>query len=218
MLGMFVEPGYLVFDVGANRGVYAEVLISLGCRVVAVEPNPALLPLIRRRAPAATVVHAAVGAQDGETSLKVGDQPDEDLHSTLSDRYAADLEKTLGYTLTRKIMVPMVSLASLTAKYGEPEFVKIDVEGWEAEVLRGLAEPPRALSFEFHGSMLDELSKCLVLLPSYVFRISIGNDFRWSTEWMDASSTLAAARHFAEGHPELFADVYALRINQTRST
>src|ERR1700694_4774875 len=41
--GRLITPGALVFDVGANVGKFSEVLVSLGARVVAIEPNPDLV-------------------------------------------------------------------------------------------------------------------------------------------------------------------------------
>jgi hypothetical protein len=89
--------------------------------------------------------------------------------------------------------------------------VKIDVEGFEPAVLTGMDFQPRALSFEFHGSLLDELQACLTLLPDYEFRISVGNSYFWSSDWSDEYETMARAEMLASTDPLLFADIYARR-------
>jgi hypothetical protein len=61
----------------------------------------------------------------------------------------------------QQLVVPIITLDSLIARFGEPAYVKIDVEGYEMDVLRGLSSQPRLLSFEFHNAELDAAYACL---------------------------------------------------------
>src|SRR4249919_434049 len=81
----FVQPEALVFDIGANRGEMTDAFLSLGARVVAVEPNPALADeLVRHFGGAIAVENVAVGAEPGRAELHLGRDSG---HSTLSEEW-----------------------------------------------------------------------------------------------------------------------------------
>jgi hypothetical protein len=123
------------------------------------------------------------------------------------------LRESLGVQM-RPLTVRLTTLDALIARHGMPDFVKIDVEGFEAQVLAGLTRRPAALSFEFHGSLLDVLASCIDSLPGYKFRIAAGNRPEWITPWCEADEIVRRAGRLAEGRPELFADVYAVNNDE----
>jgi methyltransferase FkbM-like protein len=87
--------------------------------------------------------------------------------STASDAFRRAAEGAPGWegqAWTRTIRVPATTLDALRTRYGKPAFIKIDVEGSEAEVLAGLTRPSPALSFEFttiqRGVAADCIERC----------------------------------------------------------
>lgn len=153
LYGRFVKPGDLVFDVGAHVGDRVAAFRRLGARVVAVEPQPALratLKLFHGRDAAVTIEPAALGRTEGSVALKLNlDNP---TVSTASADFIRAADGARGWerqAWTKTLQVPMTTLDALIARHGVPAFVKIDVEGFEAEVLAGLSRPVAALSFEF---------------------------------------------------------------------
>ncbi|MEO1092424.1 MAG: FkbM family methyltransferase [Pseudomonadota bacterium] len=149
----FVGPGDLVFDVGAHVGDRTAAFRRLGCRVVAVEPQPSLARFLRATQgwrPRVSVIPAAVGREAGETQLHLN--PTNPTVATASRAFvdaAAGAEGWHDQRWEGSVTVPVTTLDVLIARFGTPAFVKIDVEGFEAEALHGLGQRLEALSFEF---------------------------------------------------------------------
>ena len=196
----FVEPGDLVIDLGAHVGDRVGAFRRLGARVVAVEPQPGalrVLRLIHGRDPGVTLVPAAAGAREGRARLRLN--TDNPTVSTLSDAFVEAARGAPGWRSERwqgEVEVPVVTLDGLIAEHGRPAFAKIDVEGFEAEVLAGLGTPLPALSFEFttlqRGVALDGLARLATLGP-HVFNLSLGETHRlaWGG-WVTAEEVARA--------------------------
>jgi FkbM family methyltransferase len=153
LYGRFVRPGDLVFDIGAHVGDRVASFRRLGARVVAAEPQPAgvkVLRLLYGRCRDVMIEPVAVGRASGTISIMIN--PDNPTVSTASHeivRAARDAPGWKAQRWTRTIRAPLTTLDSLIARHGLPVFIKIDVEGFECEALAGLSRPVKALSFEF---------------------------------------------------------------------
>ena len=149
----FVRPGDLVFDIGAHVGDRVAAFRRLGARVVAVEPQPALVKTLRLlygRDPHVTIEASAVGRRAGSIAFNLN--PDNPTVATASPDFiaaAANASGWQGQAWGKQISVVLTTIDALIARHGMPAFIKIDVEGFEAEALAGLSAPVPALSFEF---------------------------------------------------------------------
>lgn len=198
----FCRAGGLVFDIGAHVGDRVASFRRLGARVVAIEPQPAAMRVLRLmfgRDPGATLLPMAIGAVQGTIRLQINTR--NPTVSSASAAFIAAAEHAPGWTQERwdsVIEVPALTMDDLVARHGLPDFVKIDVEGFEAEAIAGLSQPLPALSFEFTTMQPDIAQDAIARLAGlgdYVFNLSIGETHVLElADWAPAAD-LAAVLH-----------------------
>jgi FkbM family methyltransferase len=202
LYGQFVGAGDLVFDIGAHAGNRVRAFAALGCRVVAVEPQPDFAWLLRAlcgRSPRVVIVEAAVADVPGRRPLSVSERTPTVTTLATDWRDARAGDPDFGRVQwNRQIDVDTTTLDRLIEQFGVPAFVKIDVEGSEPAVLAGLGRPVPALSFEYLPRALQEVQACLTRLSAlgpYQFNWSVGESNQLaSDQWLDASALLATLR------------------------
>src|ERR1700730_2452043 len=119
-------PDALVFDVGANIGVWTRALRATGCRVIAVEPQGECTAEIAEEHegdPDVTVVTAAIGAAAGEAELFLGASSG---HASTSEAWMQSMIDQAGVApdyWKRSIRVPMRTLDDLIEEFGVPDYV-----------------------------------------------------------------------------------------------
>jgi FkbM family methyltransferase len=217
--GQFLGPGDVGFDIGAHVGNRVRAWRRLGARVVAVEPQPDLVGVLRlmfRRDPGVTILPVAVGARPGTARLAVSTATP--TVSSLSPQWRASVSADRGFARVRwdrAVEVEVTTLDHLVAAYGVPAFCKVDVEGFEEDVLAGLGRPVPALSFEYlppaHDAALAVLARVERLgaaAGGYRYNYSPVETMRMASDrWLDASDLVALLdRHRPLGRS---GDVYA---------
>lgn len=162
LLPQLCSPGSVFVDVGANFGYFTCLLAAhlgqaAGSRVVAVEPNPDLLRLLRINVginwsgAAVRIEPVAVGSEPGEMMLSIPE--DRSANGTLAPLEAKGLA-------LRKHKVPVMRLDDLLRDEPRVDLIKIDVEGFEPAVLRGAVEtlgrPGLRLVLEWSASQMSD--------------------------------------------------------------
>jgi FkbM family methyltransferase len=192
-----IRPGDLVFDVGANVGDYAETFANdLGATVVAVEPDPRNMAVLKKRFRNKRVYleECALGRLEGTADLLLSNRRDVSVGdgstvSTLSQKFAISTGQIIG----DRIPVQVRTLDALAAQYGVPRFVKVDAEGFDAEILRGMSFHPEVVSFEFLPADLSIARDCISLFPNRYFNLTLEEQSRFAfDEWLPGASILDA--------------------------
>ena len=161
----FIRPGDLVFDIGAHVGDRIASFRRLGARVVAVEPQHAMAGVLRLLygfSRSVAIEEVAVGREPGKARMMINaDNPTVSSFSSAFVDAARDAPGWEAQQWTGTAEIAVTTLDALMATHGRPAFIKLDVEGFEAEALQGMSQAVPALSFEFTTIQRDVALACI---------------------------------------------------------
>ncbi|GLR71308.1 FkbM family methyltransferase [Agaribacter marinus] len=203
----FIGNGDLCFDVGSHLGDRADTWLRLNARVVAFEPQPNFADYLSQKFAANTqfnLERVGLGEAPGNATLAIST-----LFPTLSTLAGNDWEKeltaasNLRIEFDKKITIETSTLDAMIQKYGTPHFCKIDVEGFELQVLKGLSVALPYISFEFLSFSETRMQECLDVLKSLGYK-----HFNWSYKetfqmrfdhWVDDHQVVNDIKQFKKG-------------------
>jgi FkbM family methyltransferase len=208
-----LRPGDLAFDVGAHVGTRARAMRAAGARVVALEPQAPFSRFLRLTLPRdIRLVEAAAGGSESVAQMAVSSR--HPTVSSLNTGFVTQAGAAPGFEHVRwdsAQQVQVTTLDRLIADEGLPRYIKIDVEGFELEVLSGLSQPVEMISVEYLPGLpdltLSVIDRLLELGP-YRFNPVRGESaaFVWD-QWRAAEATKDWLRGLPADAPS--GDLYA---------
>ena len=210
----------LVFDIGANGGNKAIIFAKSCARVVCVEPSPEAAHILAERFANhenVIIVPSGVGSCSGSLPFHVfgGTDP----YNTFSLKWVDSLsassdEAGLAKEVQDVIQISVTTLDKLIDEYGLPSYIKIDVEGYEAEVLKGLTRNVNMISFECNLPEFErEALECLERLdeiqsgPRFNFCIYAPPTKFALQSWVGRSEMARIITERRHGYMEIFSSV-----------
>jgi FkbM family methyltransferase len=182
----FLHSPALIFDIGAYDGHKTAAFAEISSKVISCEPDPDSFRILSDRfrhcKNKVHLLNCAVYDKQGEALLQRNVKGS--AFNTLNTEWSDILQRDRGERWSEKIkfdesisvVTKTTTLDHLIEQFGLPDFIKVDVEGSELQVMRGLTKKIRAVSFEcllpeFKSQLLEILAKLLSMDSSYHFNI-----------------------------------------------
>ncbi len=210
-----ITPLDLVFDVGANMGNRSKIFRAIGAGVVAFEPQTYCATFLSAAFSGDVgfkLVQAALSNTEGKSTMHLSDAH---VLSTLDMEWMNRMNQGGRFSnqWNKTEVVHVTTLNKSIEKFGIPAFIKIDVEGHELNVVKGLSQPIKLLSLEFASESMDNIFKCvdyLDTLASYEYRLSMGESMEFEgSSWSSGSEIKALLEKAKEQDPLVWGDIYA---------
>ena len=206
----FLNTNDLFFDVGAHLGDKSKELIKNKINVVMIEPQPECLKELKKlysENPFVTIIPMGLGRSKQKLEMSVNSK--QPVISTFAEHW-----KTGRFSESvwdKKITVDITTLDELIKKFGDPKFIKIDVEGFEHEVLLGLTKKSGIISFEFASEFIENAYKSIDYLISIgytEFNYSLGERRKFYTQWSNANTIKEGLKNNIKEDDLLWGDLY----------
>lgn len=213
-----IKKDDIVFDVGSNLGDKSEIFLSLGAKVIGFEPQLECCEYSIRRFINTNFLVENIGLDNKVGTEKIYIASYHTI-SSMSEKFIEESKKErfVEYSWNNQRIIKTDTLDNMIYKYGKPAFIKIDVEGYELNVLQGLSQPIDCISIEYNPELCESTIKCIEYICSLnnetIFNYGYRNDeyFKYN-DWISKDEMISYLRSVNDFKFE-FGDVYVKNIN-----
>ena len=205
-----LNSGDLFFDIGAHLGDKSKQFLDKNLKAIMVEPLPQCVDQLKLKFKEKTnieILQKAVGKTTGNMTLEINTKMP--TTSTMAKHWKSG--RFSNEKWDQNITVEMTTLDHLIKIYGEPNYIKIDVEGFELDVLLGLSKKVGIISFEFTSEFLDQSINCLNHLEKIGYKkynFSIGERRKFFSEWSNIDDLMRQLKSEIQKDKLLWGDIY----------
>lgn len=163
---LYINPSQsskkIIFDIGSNVGNFTDACLAnyVDCEIVLVEPNNELIDFLKSKYSNLKNLHfvnKVVSEKSGELiDFYISNT---DTISTASKDWIKNSRFSGNYNLSKVIQKETINLDGLIDIYGHPLVIKIDVEGYEYEVIKGLSKKQNELCFEWTEEQFEKVNQ-----------------------------------------------------------
>jgi FkbM family methyltransferase len=214
ILETIIKKNDLIFDVGCNMGNKSQEFLKFDTKIVGFEPQPKCVNMLNNIfANNSSIIIEPIGLDffKGKSFIY------EATHHTISSMSLDFINKVKEERFTdcnwgKKIEIQVDTLDNMILKYGTPNYIKIDVEGYELNVLKGLSSSIENISIEFTPELCQNSIDCINYIETingnckYNYGYCNNNYFKYEN-WVNKEEIISYLKSVKDYKFE-FGDIY----------